>query len=362
MKRISKLMGASTLVLLGALFLVSCSTTDNPVTANNGIGEHIVTVRVDPPEFLRTEETRNSWATPVEVSYTIDSQGNLNKSAHEDSTEDQWNIGSRHAGGMDIVLGYGGGRDMYSMHGNGGMMNVQHPDSGAHHYIVQAFSDSTFNGEHFGMPIPVSNVTLLATANADTFTYHLQPVMGAHVYRYEANTELPYGTYTLHLEVNAPDFYRTTETQNFWTTSKEVEFSAFTFDSTTVPAEIGAHTIVNDDNDTLEFALSTQNPAVFGAMGMEWTPLSGDETVRFALDISEPSYEMDQMPIYNTQVHLTVQNSLTGESETKTLEPIFGQNGIYYGENFRTEMMDDNMHGPGGGHGNGNTGMGMGGM
>lgn len=342
-------------MFLSLSYLVSCSTTDNPVTTTNNTSEHTVTVRVDPPEFLRTEETRNNWENPVEVSYTVDSQGNLTKSAHEDNANDSWNFGSRHAGGMDIVLGYGGGRDMYSMHGNG-MMNTQHPDSGAHHYMVQIFSDSTFNGEHFGMPIPVSDVTLLATSASDTFTYHLEPVMGALGYQYEANTELPYGIYNLQLQVNAPDFYRTDETQNFWTSPKEVTFDSFTFDSTTAPAQIGSRTIVND-NDSLEFALSMQNPEIFGAMGMQWAPLSGDETIRFALEISDLANDIEQMPLYNAPVQLTVQDNQTGENETKTLEPIYGQHGFYYGENFMTEMMGENMHGPGGGHGTGMGGM-----
>lgn len=361
MKRIFKLTGTSVL-LAGALYLASCSNTDNPVTSNNTATESTVTVRVDPPEFLRTEQTRNRWDTPVEVSYTLDSQGNLSKVAHEDSADDAWEIGSRHAGGMNIVLGYGGGRDMYSMHGNGGMMDVQHPDSGAHHYMVQLFNDSTFSGGHFGMPIPVSDVTVQAIANSDTFTYQLEPVMGEHGYRYEANTALPYGTYNLRLQVNPPEFYRTEETQNFWTSTEEMTFDSFTFDSTSAPAEVGTHTVVGGDNDSLEFALSSEIPAEFGAMGMQWTPLSGNETVRFALEISDLANDIEQMPLYNTPVQVTVQNNQTGENETKTLEPMYGPHGFYYGENFMTEMMDDNMHGPDGGHGNGNGGMGMGGM
>ena len=362
MKRKTKYILTGTLLFLSLSYLVSCSTTDNPVTANNNASDYTVTVRVDPPEFLRTEETRDAWKNPVEVSYTVDSQGNLSKVAHEDSANDVWEIGSRHAGGMNIVLGYGGGRNMYSMHGNGGMMDVQHPDSGAHHYRVQIFNDSTFSGGHFGMPIPVSEVTVQAISNSDTFTYQLEPVMGEHGYRYEANTALPYGTYNLRLQVNPPDFYRTEATQNFWTGTEELTFDSFTLDSTTAPTEIGTRTVVSGDNDSLEFALSSETPAEFGAMGMQWNPLSGDETVRIALEITDPSNQIAQMPLYDTPVQLTVQNNQTGENETKTLEPIYGPHGLYYGENFMTEMMGNNMHGPGGGHGNGNGGMGMGSM
>lgn len=374
MKHIKTIAGMTALIVMGALYLVGCSSTDIPVAPDNGAsgsGEYTVTVRVEPPEFLRTQETWNRWREPVEVSYAVDSSGVLSKIqqrsgiplgkiTHEDSTDDQWNLGSRHAGGMDVMLGYMGGRDLYSIHSNG-MMGMHDADSGAFHYMVRIFEDSTYSGGSFGMPIPLGDVTLLAISEADTFSYHLQPVMGGHGYRYEANTDVPYGTYTLRLSVNPPDVYRTDETQNFWTTPDDIEFQSVHFDSTSVPTAIGNQTVVNTSGDTIEVALSAEQPEAFGAMGMAWTPLSGEETLRFALDISVPSVEIDQMPIYNTQVRLTVRNHQTGDSETKTLKPIYGPHGFYYGENFMTGMMmgGGTLPGTGGGHGGG---MGMGGM
>ena len=360
MKRNITIAEAGALALIGAFLLAGCSTADSPVSADNNPDGYTVIARVAPPEFLRTEATRTSWNTPTEVSYSIDSQGNLSKPVHEDSAKDRLTIGTRHAGGMEIVLGYSEGRDMYSMHENG-MMNTRHPDPGAHHYMVRIFNDSTFNGGQIRMPLPVSDVTLTAITDADTGVYNLEPVMGAHGYRYQANTDLPYGTYTFRVEVSAPDFYRTAETQNFWTTSTEVAFPAFILDSTSIPAQVGTRTILNDD-DSLEFTLAAQAPEEFGAMGMQWTPLSGNETVNFALEISDPANNVEQMPLYNAPVQLIVQNNQTGETETKTLEPIYGPHGFYYGENYMTEMMGDDMHGSGGGHDNGNSGMGMGGM
>lgn len=366
MKQMKKIVGAGALMLVSALYLISCSMADNPVAPETGASEYTVTVRVEPPEFLRTEETWNRWKNPVEVSYAINSEGtftnnsslSLDKRAHEDSTADQGYIGARHAGGMDVMLGYGGGRDLYSMHA-GGMMDMHHPESGAHHYMVQIYNDSTISGEHFAMPIPGVDVILLALSKTDTFTYQLNPVMGGHGYRYEANTELPDGTYDLRLQVAPPDVYRTEETRDFWTIADDIEFHAFAFDSTYTPAQIGNQTVVNTSGDSIHFALAAEDPEAFGTMGMGWTALSGNETIRFAVGISDPAIEIDQIPIYNSQVRLTVQNDQTGESETKTLNPIYGPHGFYYGENFMTEMMGDTLHGPAGGHG---SGMGMGGM
>ncbi|MCF7806016.1 MAG: hypothetical protein K9N46_15635 [Candidatus Marinimicrobia bacterium] len=341
-KQIGKMIGAGVL-LLGILYLAGCSDSENPMESDANASTHTVTVQVEPPSFLRTETTSNLWQNPVEIDFTVDPQ-NLGKVNHEDDGSDWQLIDTRHLNDMGIDLVYGGGRDLYSM-GAGGMMNRHHPDEDSHHFMVHVYEDSVMSAGSTGMPIMAGSATLQAMSGQDTFTYQLEPVMGEHGYRYESNTALAPGTYDLRLRINPPDFYRTEATQDFWTTPVNLEFASFAFDSSYAPQQIGSKLFATEGGDSLGFGLYAERPASFASMDSGWRSLSGDETIRFALDISVPWEEFDHMPMYDTNVHVTVRNNRTGEIETKSMQPVYGGQGFYYGENMMTEIMGDHMGG-----------------
>jgi len=372
MQKIYRYLGVTVPLIIGGLYLVSCSAEDNPFTAEPGSTEYTVTVLVEPPAPLRTPETKDWWTEPVQVNYSIDGSASATKPFHSDSLDNQWYIGSQHADSMEIILRYGSGRDLYEMHGPG-MMSAMHPGQDAHHYMVELYSsDSLWNGFH-GQPMTGGDVTLIATSESDTLEYPLDIVMGKHGYAYETNAELPGGTYDLQLQVNPPEFYRTNETQNFWTDGIILDFQSFTFDTSEIPGTIGNQTVVSNNGDTLEFFLSGEEPRLYGTLGMQWEPLTGEETIRFSLEIENSSIDYDRMPIYGSQVQISIRHEASGDTETTTLKPIYGHHGFYFGENMNLEMMDDAMHNDDGSHGNpgdhmgddnhgGGGGMGMGGM
>ena len=359
--------------MLLAGFLISCGESNDPVSAEETTDTSFsVRIQVQPPISLRTEETLNLWTTPVDVVFEPSPDGEngseaqmsataggvpvgtLRKVTNGDSvSDDAVFAGSVHAAGMDINMMVGSGRDLWGMHTGGGM-GQHHAKDGSHHYQIKILDAATGHHPHGGMTLSHSEVTLTAISQTDTVEISLDHVQGAHGFRYESNAALtPDTTYDLHLEIEPPDFYRTEETSTQWLSHVEAEFPGFSFDSAATSTTIGETTLVDTSEDSLRVTLEGGPVKTYGAVGMGVIEPAEDHTINFSVRLEDPTIGAEAQYLYDASVTMTVRNEEAGETETRTLKPIYGHHGFYYGENMMMEIMpghrDGDTHGPGGG-------------
>jgi len=335
------------------LLLLTCGRNGNPVAANEETATHTIRLQIQPPTSLRTEETWNLWTTPVDITFDVTQTGagklpagasdgstgfTLQKVVHEDSTGiDSSYIGSFHGNGMDISLMLGAGMPMWERHQNG-MMEEHHAAAGAHHYGVQILDGADGGAGHPRMVVPMSQVTLSAIAGSDTTVVPLRHVQGYHGYRYESNAALPYRTYTLLLDITPPGFYRTEATRHRWTSSMEVAFAPFSFDSTAAAGVVGDTTVSNTAGDSLQVQLVAGSPKTYGAVGTGLLPPAESENINFSLRLGDPAVTAEGEPICDALVTLSITDDATGDTEQQTLRPTYGRQGFYYGANMMMEM------------------------
>ncbi len=374
--RLRLIIAAATLLAVG---VVGCNVGDDPLSSQEE-SRYTVTIRVEPPEVLRTADTRDLWTEPVEAVFELDESFaagtksgshsqwetvdpvSLGKPGHED--DGSFFIGARNHGGLNIGMHYGAGRAMWGIDRHG-MMDRHGPGDGAHHYMVELFGDSTVSQYQGAMRVPHSSVSLTAFNANDTVEIELQPVHGAHGYRYESNVTLPEGEYDLQLTVAPPDFFRTEETRAFWTEPFTVEFTGFRPNDEAAGESVGVRTVADSEGHELQLALEGGPPREYWAMHTGSLSPTDEENVNLSLSITDPSREINEMPIYYAGVHMTVRDSETGDVVSDTLSPTFGPHGFYYGGNLMMEILSDEFHdedghhhghgdsggmGPGGGH------------
>ncbi|MCH9025398.1 MAG: hypothetical protein IH931_08705, partial [candidate division Zixibacteria bacterium] len=224
------------------------------------------------------------------------------------------------------------GKELWEME-HGGAMVEHHAEAGSNHITVMIAETDTGHSAHGGLTVSHCDVTLIVESITDTFEVHLAPVQTAHGLRYESNVELPYDTYNLSLEIEPPGFFRDEETMNKWTTDILAAFSGFVFDSQFTDGTVGSATWVGASDDSLNITLRAGAVATYGAVGMGMLPQSGNETINFSLKLDDPTVEAHEQPLAGSIVTLTVINVEAGSTTIKTLKPIYGHEGFYFGEN-----------------------------
>ncbi|MCH7690540.1 MAG: hypothetical protein IIA17_05795 [candidate division Zixibacteria bacterium] len=347
--------GPLIIALAGTLTLASCSVDDNPVSspAMDMSTELIIQLNIQPTNALRTVETWNYWTVPVNVAFVAEIGGEETASdtnAHHGvsspypvvqlqkvagiSAADAADIliGSIELPQMHIKMSIGDAKELWEMEHDGALVE-HHAEIGSNHIIVEIAETATGHDAHGGLTVSHCHVTLIAESATDTFEVQLVPVQTEHGLRYEANAELPYDTYNLSLEIEPPEFFRDEETMNKWTTDILAAFSGFVFDSQFTDGTVGSATWVGASDDSLNITLRAGAVATYGAVGMGMLPKSGNETINFSLKLEDPTIEAHEQPLAGSIVTLTVINVEAGSTTIKTLKPIYGHEGFYFGEN-----------------------------
>ena len=62
-------------------------------------------------------------------------------------------------------------------------------------------------------------------------------------------------------------------------------------------------------------------------------PKAGNETINVSVRLDDPTVEAHEQPLAGSIVTWTVINAETGSTIIKTLKPIYGHEGFYFGEN-----------------------------
>ncbi|HKJ69136.1 MAG TPA: hypothetical protein VKA68_14350 [bacterium] len=339
-------------VLTILVTVTGCEDMENPAGPEEDQASHTMRLQVQPPPTLRTEETWNLWTSPLDVTMDVELAGaeqseadamgrpklRLHKVAHEDSAgaDSSW-IGSFHGAGMDMSVMFGGGMNMWERRHNG-QMEEHHARTGAHHYGVQILDAATGEPVHGGMVIPQSAVTLFAVSSGDTTEIHLKPAQGSHGYRYESNAVLEPGTYTLLVEISPPNFYRTEQTRNKWTSVITTRFTGFEFDGTVSEGVIGDSVFTTSGGDSVYVSLKAGEPRTYGAVNTGLLTPDPEENINFALRLEDPTREAFGQPVCEAIVTITVTDNETGNSEEQTLHPTYGPFGYYYGGNMMMEL------------------------
>ncbi|MEE8405205.1 MAG: hypothetical protein V3S17_07415 [candidate division Zixibacteria bacterium] len=364
--------GPLIIALVGAFTLASCSVNDNPVSspAMDMSTELIIQLNIQPTNALRTVETWNYWTVPVNVAFVAEIGGTgavpdtgghhgvsspypavqLQKVAGI-SAADSTNIliGSIELPQMHIKMSIGDAKELWEMEHDGALVE-HHAEIGSNHIIVEIAETATGHDAHGGLTVSHCHVTLIAESATDTFEVQLVPVQTEHGLRYEANAEMPYDTYNLSLEIEPPEFFRDEETMNKWTTDIMAAFSGFVFDSQFTDGTVGSTTWVGASDDSLNITLRAGEVATYGAVGMGMLPKSGNETINFSLKLEDPTVEAHEQPLAGSIVTLTVINTEAGSTTIKTLKPIYGHDGFYFGENMHLGL-EQHVADDGGGDG-----------
>ena len=340
---------------VGAFALLSCSVDDNPVSspAMDMSTELIIQLNIQPTDALRTVETWNYWTVPVNVAFVAEIGGEeavsdtnehhgvsssypvvlLQKAAGVAAADSaDILVGSIELPQMHIKMSIGAAKELWEMEHDGALVE-HHAEVGSNHIIVEIAETATGHEAHGGLTVSHCHVTLFAEGATDTFEVHLVPVQTEHGLRYEANAELPYDSYNLSLEIEPPGFFRDEETMTKWTTDISAAFSGFVFDSQFTNGTVGSTTWVGASNDSLNITLRAGAVATYGAVGMGLLPKSGNETINFSVKLDDPTVEAHEQPLAGSIVTLTVINAETGSTIIKTLKPIYGHEGFYFGEN-----------------------------
>lgn len=365
-------------ILIGlAIGVTGCQVTDDPVSSE-AEDRFTVTIQVNPPEVLRTVETKNLWTEPVEAVFKLNEDFSPGMHDHAPSMWESQNpkslehpthgdyspvfIGTRNRSGLYIGMHYGAGRAMYRSVRHG-MMERHGPREGDHHYLVNIYGDSSLFHYQGAMLIPHSNVSLTALGEQDTVEIALQPVYGTHGYRYESNAMLPEGEYDIQVMIAPPDFYRTEETRSYWTEPVTVNFPGMKIDSTVALDTIGTETFNDNNGNEFRIALETGLAQDYWTMPSRMLPAEEGENINFSLRLSDPSIDIDELPIHHAGVFVMIRDEGTGEVVSDTLRATYGPHGFYYGGNLMMEILGEDYHYEDGhhhGHGRGG-GMGSGG-
>lgn len=362
-------------LVVGALAFVSCSIDDTPLspTPERESAELVVQVHVQPTTALRTIGSWSNWTQAVDVAFVavvgevviIDTSGGghdhgvssiipesmpvgaLSRTTSA-TTGNEILIGSLELPEMRINVSIAEAESMFAIAHNGDILEHA-PGHDQHQLSVEVVETASGHAPHGNATVSHCNIEVLAISLfSDTFKIHLEPVQSAHGLRYEANTELPFDTYDLHVEVGPPSFLRDSEIVNRWAEHMETEFHDFDFDSLYVGGTIGINTWVGLGGDSLRVTLHGGAVKTYGAVGMGAIPLSGDETINFSVRLEDPKLPAHQEPLFGSVVTVSVTNTGTGETVVETLRPMYGHDGFRFAQNMR--MGIDHLPGDTTGH------------
>lgn len=343
--------------------LVSCSIDESPLAPVPGPkpAEFVVRIHVQPTDALRTVDTWSNWTQAVDVAFVAVLDGaaspdTTTEHGHGGSsmfsgdtpvgvlarssgatTDTETLLGSLELPEMRINVSIADAESMFEI-AHDGDVHEQAADHDQQRISVTLVETVSGHAAHGNATVSHCNIELMAISATDTIAIHFSPVQTAHGLRYEANAELPFATYDMHIEVEAPHFLRDDETVSRWTDHMEIEFHDFDFDSVFASGTIGSDTWVGLGGDSLKVTLRGGPVKTYGAIGMGAMPLSGNETVNFSIRLEDPTVVASGEQLYGSVVTVSVTNTETGVTISETLTPMYGHDGFTFAKNMKLGM------------------------
>ena len=348
-----------TTLACGSIVLASCAVDETPLgpaPAPQPI-ELVVQIHIQPTDALRTVDTWANWTQPVDVAFvaTVGDEPVIDTGGHghgvapysgesgmvgvlyktTSATEGgEILLGSIELPQMRVDVTLEDAKTMWEI-SHDGDLHEHHAESGTNLVGVKLVETATGHHMHGGTTVSHCEISLMAISATDTFEIHLGPVQTEHGLRYEANVDIPFDTYDMHIEVEPPEFLRDDETINLWVHHIEAEFHDFDFDSSFTSSTIGSEVTVGINEDSMTVTLRGGPVKIYGSVGIGAIPLTGSETVNFSVRLEDPTRPASEEQLYGSIVTVTITNPETGSTYTETLAPIFGHEGFLFGKNMK---------------------------